>query len=54
MNSPDPIAPKPAREDDDTPSTGPNLTLIYSILGLVLLVAMAIAAFIVLPFYQRR
>ena len=54
MNSPDPIVHKPASEDDDQPSPGPNLTLIYSILGLVLLAAMVIAAFIVLPFYQRR
>lgn len=33
---------------------GPNLTLIYSLIGLALLVAVGIAALIVLPFYQRR
>lgn len=33
---------------------GPNLTLFYSLIGLALLLAIAIAAMIVLPFYQRR
>lgn len=54
MNSPDPVAPRRAEEEEDQPSKGPNLTLIYSLLGLALLIAIAAAAFIVLPFYQRR
>lgn len=33
---------------------GPNLALIYCLLGLALLVAIVVAAFIVLPFYQHR
>jgi hypothetical protein len=41
-------------EADEPDSTGPNLTLIYSLLGLALIAAIVIAAFIVLPFYQRR
>jgi hypothetical protein len=35
-------------------SQGPNLTLLYSLLGLALLTAMAIGALIVLPFYRHR
>jgi hypothetical protein len=54
MNSPDPVAPKPAGEDEAQESKGPNLTLIFSLLGLALLIAIALAVFIVLPFYQRR
>ncbi|HEX4283836.1 MAG TPA: hypothetical protein VHZ28_02010 [Terracidiphilus sp.] len=34
------------------PSSGPNLVLIYSLLGAVLVIAMAIAVLIVLPFYH--
>jgi hypothetical protein len=33
---------------------GPNLTLVYSLIALALVAAIAIAAMIVLPFYQRR
>jgi hypothetical protein len=39
---------------DDEPSQGPNLTLLYSLLALAILVAIGIAAWIVLPFYLRR
>jgi hypothetical protein len=39
---------------EEQPSKGPNLTLIYSLLGLAILLAIVIAALIVLPFYQRR
>lgn len=33
---------------------GPNLVLLYSLLGLALLAAVVIAGLIVLPFYHRR
>lgn len=33
---------------------GPNLALIYGLIALALLAAIAVAAFIVLPFYHRR
>lgn len=40
--------------DDDEPSKGPSLLLMYSLIALAMLVATAIAAIIVLPFYLRR
>ncbi len=39
---------------DEPPNPGPNLTLIYSLIVLALLGAIAIAAFIVFPFYKHR
>ena len=33
---------------------GPNLTLIYSLIALALVAAIAVAALIVFPFYIRR
>ncbi len=45
------------REPEDpevTPQRGPNLTLIYSLIVLAMIAALAIAAMIVLPFYHRR
>jgi hypothetical protein len=33
---------------------GPNLILIYSLMLLALLAAIAVAALVVLPFYNRR
>jgi hypothetical protein len=36
------------------PSSGPNLTLLYSLIALALAAAIAIASMIVLPFYRRR
>ncbi|HUB30671.1 MAG TPA: hypothetical protein VL967_13285 [Terracidiphilus sp.] len=39
-------------QDDRAP--GPNLTLLYSLVGIALLAAIAIATFIVLPFYRHR
>ena len=53
MNNPG-HASDPDDPSEDQPSKGPNLTLIYSLLGLAFLVAMVLAALIVLPFYQRR
>jgi hypothetical protein len=40
--------------DPDEPSSGPNLTLLYSLIALALAAAIAIAMLIVLPFYHRR
>jgi len=40
--------------DEHNRQRGPNLVLIYSLLGLAMLAAMAIAALIVLPFYRHR
>jgi hypothetical protein len=46
---------KPATpESDEAPNRGPNLILIYSLIALAMLAAIAIAAFIVLPFYNHR
>ena len=33
---------------------GPNLALVYGLIALALLVAIAVAALVVLPFYHRR
>lgn len=41
-------------QPEDEPNQGPNLVLIYSLIALALLGAIAIAAFIVLPFYNHR
>ena len=38
----------------DEQSTGPNLTLFYSLIALALVAAIAIAVLIVFPFYMRR
>ena len=37
-----------------TPSSGPNLFLIYGLIVLALIAAIGFAALIVLPFYNRR
>ncbi len=42
---------EPAEEE---PPRGPNLALLYSLIALAMVVATAIAALIVLPFYRRR
>jgi hypothetical protein len=39
---------------EDTPSQGPNLTLLYSLIGLALVLAIGFAMMIVFPFYRRR
>ena len=46
--------PQPASDEKDEPRRGPNLTLIYSLIVLAMVVATVIAAMIVLPFYHRR
>ena len=39
---------------DERDRQGPNLTLLYSLITLALMAALAIAATIVLPFYRTR
>lgn len=41
------------RLDDETPTKGPNIILMYALLALGILAAMAFAAAIVYPFYKR-
>jgi hypothetical protein len=41
-------------EQDGEPSSGPSLTLLYSLIGLAMAVAIGLALLIVLPFYYRR
>ena len=45
---------QPESADKEEPSRGPSLVLMYSLIALAILVAIAVAAIIVLPFYQRR
>jgi hypothetical protein len=40
--------------EEDSPSQGPNLVLIYSLIGFALIAAIFLAGLIVLPFYRRR
>jgi hypothetical protein len=54
MSEPERLPGKPAVEEANDPPNGPSLALIYSLIGLGLLVAMVIAGFIVLPFYHRH
>ncbi len=45
------------RQESDAPekrAQGPSLTLLYSLIALALIIAIALAALIVLPFYRRR
>lgn len=53
MSSEKPVA-RDAQAEEDEPAQGPNLVALYSFLGLALLIALGIAAFIILPFYQHR
>lgn len=53
MSDPD-RAPQPGNQDDDAPLPGPNLVLIYSLMALAFLAAIAVAVLIVLPFYKAR
>jgi hypothetical protein len=60
MNNPKPktdpaLKPTGIEEDlEPEPNRGPNLIILYLLLGLALLAAMACAAAIVYPFYIRR
>lgn len=40
--------------EPEEPSKGPSLILMYTLIALAILLATAIAAIIVLPFYLRR
>ncbi len=42
-----------ASNDPETPMLGVNLKLIYSLIALAILAAIAVAFFIVLPFYRH-
>lgn len=53
MSNEMPVKPQHEPEDDE-PSKGPNLVLIYSLLAAAFLAAMGLAVLIVLPFYHRR
>jgi hypothetical protein len=39
---------------DDSPSSGPNLTLLYSLIAFALAAAIGLALMIVMPFHHRR
>lgn len=39
---------------EEEPSSGPSLGLLYSVIGLALIVATIVAWLIVAPFYHRR
>lgn len=54
MNKSDPENRKAEGAENDEPSKGPSLILMYSLIVLAIVVATAIAAIIVLPFYLRR
>jgi hypothetical protein len=42
------------KPEDDRPAKGPNLVLIYCLLGVAFLLAISLAVLIVLPFYHRH
>jgi hypothetical protein len=52
----DPERPHTGSGDDSvhSPSQGPSLTLLYSLIALALIAAIGLAMMIVLPFYHRR
>ena len=54
MSEPEKPQPGPGEEVGDEPSAGPNLKLIYGLIALALVIAIAVAALIVMPFYMRR
>lgn len=54
MSEPGRLPGKPTLDGEDEAPSGPNLVLIYGLIGLALLAAMVIAGFIVLPFYHRH
>jgi len=47
------LAPHQAEEEEPR-STGPNLTLIYSLIALAIAAAIGVALTIVMPFYHRH
>ncbi|MGA2633754.1 MAG: hypothetical protein ABSF16_05925 [Terracidiphilus sp.] len=49
-----PERPPVVDDSQESPSQGPSLTLLYSLIALALIVAIGLAMMIVLPFYHRR
>jgi hypothetical protein len=45
---------KKISEEENEPSTGPNLVLMYALIALALVAAIGFALMIVRPFYLRR
>ena len=41
-------------DEKEASDRGPSLTLIYTLIVLAMIAAIAIAAMVVLPYYQRR
>jgi len=54
MNDQDRRANEADPPSENTAPSGPNLKLIYSLIALAIVLAMALAGLIVLPFYVRR
>ncbi len=54
MNDAKRTGPSLDQDREEEPGRGPNLTVIYSLIVLAMLAAVAIAIFIVLPFYHRH
>jgi hypothetical protein len=52
MSEPETLPPE--TDQDDAPSKGPSLTVLYSLIALALVAAIGFALLIVLPFYRRR
>ncbi|MFP5276499.1 MAG: hypothetical protein ACLGPM_05250 [Acidobacteriota bacterium] len=54
MNDRDELEKKETGQPADEQPKGPSLALLYTLLAIALLTATALAAMIVLPFYQHR
>lgn len=54
MSDPGPAPKRGEKDAGGEPPQGPSLTLLYSLIALALFVAIALAALIVMPYYQRR
>jgi hypothetical protein len=50
----DETRPDPEEGEPEERSSGPNLVVIYGLIALAMLAAIAVAALVVLPFYHRR
>jgi hypothetical protein len=50
----DPQQPVPGSSEADETSSGPSLTLLYSLIGLALIAAIGFALLIVAPFQHRH
>jgi hypothetical protein len=54
MSEPERQSASTDEDQADEASQGPNLVLLYSLIALALVAAIAFALMIVMPFYQRR